>query len=229
MKGLFQGVGGGECGEVGEHDVTHAKRVGLGVEQEAGVVHVGSDEDEAADHDEPHVGQDAAGDSEDEADDLAEAGGGACALHDAVAAGELATEDAATVEGGGGEKVDGGEEEVDPDDGAKQVRGGEPGAFEQVDLWRYGDDDGPEDETEEEVGDGADDAEALADLRRRGAFGGFRCGVLLQAAGWKKEDTAKLEAVPGGCDGASDLADGDGEEEEDPEEEAAAAGGAGDR
>ena len=109
LKCLFEGVGGGEHGKVGEHDVAHAQWISLRVEQEAGVVHMGTDEDEPADHDEPHVGQDAACDGEDEADDLAESGSGSCALHDAVAAGELATEDAASVERSGGEEIDGSE------------------------------------------------------------------------------------------------------------------------
>jgi hypothetical protein len=75
-----------------------------------------------------------------------------------VIASELAAEYAATIEGGRRQKVDCGEEKVDPDDGAEKVCRGEPGPLEKADLRRDGEDDGSEDEAEEEVRDGADDA-----------------------------------------------------------------------
>ncbi len=47
---------------------------------------------------------------------------------------EFAAEDTATVEGSGGKKIDSAEQEVDPDGGAEEEGGREPGALEEVDL-----------------------------------------------------------------------------------------------
>lgn len=229
LQSFFEGVGGGEGAEVGQHDVAHADGIVLGGKEEVGVVHVRADEDEAADHDEPHIGQDASGDGEKDADDLAEARGGACSFEHAVIAGEFAAEDTATVEGSGGEKIDGGEEKVGPDEGAEKMRRGKPGALEEVDLRSDGENDCPEEEAEEEIGDRADEAEAFAYLRGRGALGGLVGGVLLQAAGGQKEDAAEVEAIPGRGDGAGDLANDHSEEEKGPEQEAARACRSGDR
>src|SRR5262249_36852571 len=161
--------------------------VSLGVEQEAGVVHVGADEDEAADHDEPHVGQDAAGDGKDEADDLPEAGGGAGAFEDAVRAGELTAEDAAGVERCSGWWGERGEQEIGPDGGTKQMSRCKPGALEKAYFGGDGQDDGAEDEAKEEVCDWTDEAKTLANLRSGGTVGRFRGGVLLQAAGGEQK------------------------------------------
>lgn len=229
LESLFEGGRGRERGEVGEHDVAHAKWVGLGVEQEAGIVHVGADEDEAADHDEPHVGQDASGDGKDETDDLTETGRRACSFEHAMVARELAAEDAAPIERGGGEEIDGSEEEVDPDYGAEEVRGGKPGALEEADLGGNREDDGGEDEAEDEIRDRAHDAETLADLGGCGALGCFGSGVLLQAPGGEKKDAAELEAVPCGGDRASDFANGYCKEEQRPEKKASTACRSGDR
>ena len=136
------------------------------------------------------------------------------AFERAVRLGELATEDAATVERGGGQEVDCAEEQVDPDGGAQKVRGRDPGALEEIDLGRDGHDGRAEHEAEADVGDGADDGHALLHRGGRGAFGGLGCGVAQQAAGGEQEDAAQLQAEPGGGDGAGDLAHDDCEQAE---------------
>src|SRR5262249_5536896 len=147
----------------------------------------------------------AAGDGKDEADDLAEAGGGAGAFEYAVCAGELTAEDTAAVERSSGEEVDGGEQEIDPDSGTKQMSRCKPGALEKAYFGGDGQDDGAEDETKEEVCDWTDEAKTLADLGSGGAVGRFRGGVLLQAAGGEQKDAAEIESVPCSGDRACDL------------------------
>ena len=66
-------------------------------------------------------------DHEADGDGLTESCGGAGALDAAFGFGEFATEDAASVERGGGKKIHCAEEQIDPDGGAEEVRGREPG------------------------------------------------------------------------------------------------------
>ena len=56
LERVLEGVGGGEHAELREHDVAHAHGVEVGLQEEALVFHVGADEDEGSEHDEPHVG-----------------------------------------------------------------------------------------------------------------------------------------------------------------------------
>src|SRR5579871_796416 len=209
LECVLEGVGGGEHGELCEHDVAHADSVRVGLQEEALVFHVGADHDEGSEHDEPHVGEQKAADDEAEGDGLAESCGCAATFDDATGFGELATEDTATVEGRCREEVDGSEEEVDPDGGAEQMRRGDPGTVEEIDLRSDGQDYGGEKEAEADVGDGANYGHALLDFS--GVVSGFRGGVTLQASGGEEQDAAEFEVEPCGGNGAGYFANDDGE------------------
>lgn len=106
--------------------------------------------------------------------------------------------------------------------------GGEPWPFEKIDLRCDGENDCREEESEDEIGEWADETEAFPDGRRGCPLRGIGRSVLLQAAGGQKEDAAQLEVVPCGGEGASDLTNDDSEKQQRPQSKASGTRGSGD-
>ena len=105
LQRIFERVGGGEHAELRQHHVAHPHGVDIGLQQQALVFHVGADQHEAADHDQPHVGNQKASDHESDSDGLTESCCCARALDAAFCLGKLAAEDAAAVERRGGQQI----------------------------------------------------------------------------------------------------------------------------
>lgn len=129
--------------------------------------------------------------------------------------GGAGAESAPCVERPGGQEIDGGEQDVKPDEGAEEVLRGDPAGLNELEMRGDSEDDGSEKETGHGVGDGADEGHAALD-----AGGWTGTGEGEDTARGEKQDTAEIEREPGSRQGAGDLPEDDGEDEKEPEGEA---------
>jgi 16S rRNA (guanine966-N2)-methyltransferase len=219
-KGVGERVGGREGGEVGEHDFLHADGVDDGLEEDALVFNLCTDEDEEAGEDDPGAMQRDATDHGGESDELAEPTGGAFGRTRAMLLREGAAHESSGVERVGGQQMEYAEAGLEPDGAAEKPLGADEGLFEEADVSARAEEGGGESQSGEQVGEGAGGGEKDLAGAVAGAILAFRIGVGEHAANGQQKDSAEAEVEGRGDEEASGFSYGDGENEREKERKA---------
>lgn len=220
-EGVGEGVRGGECGEVSEHDLAHLHGVNDGLEEDALVFNLGADHDEEAGDDEPWAAQVHAADHGGNGEQLTDAGGSSASGSKAVLAGKSAAQKPAGIERIGGYEVEDGQACLHPDHAAQEVGGGDPGLVEEAGIAAGAENDGSHGHGGCRIGDRAGKGHGELANALIGVLLAFRIGIGEESADGEQEHGAEAQAETRGDDEAGGFADEDGEYDDEEEAEAA--------